>query len=63
MEKHEFYAKYANTPLPEREIDIAPNLPTLTEIYRQVKEHDEEIAHRQEQQKWLIEIASRKLSA
>jgi len=59
MKKHEFYQKYANTPLNLREIPLSliNNDITLNGLYFDIKHHDEEIAKAEEKQTIKIKLA------
>ncbi len=57
MKKHEFYAKYANTPLGERDVPFKDSHATLNIIYKDMKMHDEAIRTEELAQKNKIELA------
>ena len=59
MKKHEFYAKYANTPLSLRDIPLSTisNPITLNQIYRDMKTHDEAIRTEELAQEKKIKFA------
>jgi len=61
MEKHIFYRKFSNMPLPKREIGIlmgiGKEIKTPCQIYREIKNYDEIIAKAEARQKELLEEA------
>lgn len=58
MKTHEFFAKYANTPLDDRSKMLPDSYMTLNDVYERVKKNEEIVRDRHEESKELIAVAA-----